>query len=71
MTDGGSGIPWFALARIFDRFYSLPRPSSERKSSGLGLCFAKEAVELHRGKLTIENRADVGGVRAIIELPLS
>lgn len=71
VTDEGSGIPEFALARIFDRFYSLPRPSSERKSSGLGLCFAKEAVELHRGRLSLENRIDASGVRAMIVLPLS
>ncbi len=71
VTDEGAGIPEFALARIFDRFYSLPRPSSERKSSGLGLCFAKEAVELHQGKLTIANRDSELGVRAVLELPLN
>jgi len=71
VTDEGAGIPEFALARIFDRFYSLPRPSSEHKSSGLGLCFAKEAVELHQGKLTIANRDSELGVRAVLELPLN
>ena len=35
VTDNGSGIPDFALERIFERFYSLPRDDGH-KSSGLG-----------------------------------
>jgi two-component system sensor histidine kinase CreC len=69
VADEGAGIPEYALDRIFDRFYSLPRPGTERKSSGLGLCFAREAVELHRGKLTISNRQDRSGVEAVLILP--
>ncbi len=69
IEDEGAGIPDYARERVFDRFYSLPRPKSERKSSGLGLCFAKEAVELHHGRLTIGNRGNVPGVKAILELP--
>lgn len=64
------GIPDYALDRIFDRFYSLPRPGSERKSSGLGLCFAREAVELHGGKLMLKNRVEVSGVAVTMELPI-
>lgn len=70
IVDEGPGIPEYALTRIFDRFYSLPRPGSERKSSGLGLCFAREAIELHGGKLELMNRADVSGVRAQLLLPI-
>lgn len=69
ILDAGPGIPEFAQDRIFDRFYSLPRPKSEHKSSGLGLCFAKEAIELHGGRLSIRNRVDGAGVEAVIELP--
>jgi two-component system sensor histidine kinase CreC len=71
VIDEGDGIPGFALGRIFDRFYSLPRPETERKSSGLGLCFAREAVELHHGSLVIFNRKDCPGVEAVIRLPQS
>ncbi|WP_162026827.1 MULTISPECIES: two-component system sensor histidine kinase CreC [unclassified Lentimonas] len=70
IEDSGAGIPEFALDQIFDRFYSLPRPGSERKSSGLGLCFVREAVALHRGKLTISNRATGSGVSAELVFPL-
>lgn len=69
VTDEGTGIPDYALERIWDRFYSLPRPQSERKSSGLGLCFSREAIALHDGQLTICNRIDHAGVEATVILP--
>jgi two-component system sensor histidine kinase CreC len=69
VTDEGAGIPDYAVDRIFDRFYSLPRPESEQKSSGLGLCFAREAIELHQGSLTIANRTERSGVEAVVVLP--
>jgi len=69
LLDEGAGIPEFAVERVFDRFYSLPRPRSEQKSSGLGLCFAREAIELHQGWLTIGNREECSGVEAVVMLP--
>ncbi|HKK19247.1 MAG TPA: ATP-binding protein, partial [Opitutales bacterium] len=69
ITDEGPGIPEYAYDRIFDRFYSLPRPGSERKSSGLGLCFAREAIELHGGKLSIRNRECGPGAKVMVALP--
>lgn len=71
VSDEGCGIPEYALERICDRFYSLPRPHSGRKSSGLGLCFAREAIELHRGRLIIANRSDRSGVMVQVILPLA
>lgn len=71
VSDEGTGIPEYALERLFDRFYSLPRPGSERKSSGLGLCFAREAIELHQGQLHIGNRSDRSGVEAVVSLTKS
>lgn len=71
ISDEGVGIPEFALARIFDRFYSLPRPHSQRKSSGLGLCFVREAVYLHGGSVTVSNRLDgPRGAIATVRLPV-
>ncbi len=66
ITDEGAGIPDYALDRIYDRFYSLPRPGQERKSSGLGLCFVRESVALHGGTLTIQNRTGKPGVKATL-----
>ena len=68
VTDEGPGIPEFAISRAFERFYSLPRPDSKRKSTGLGLCFVKEAAELHGGKAEIVNTGT--GACASISVPL-
>ncbi len=67
VTDEGPGIPDYAQARIFERFYSLARPGGTR-SSGLGLSFVREVALLHRGRVSLENRID-GGAVATLELP--
>ncbi|MBW9429994.1 two-component system sensor histidine kinase CreC [Atlantibacter hermannii] len=67
VTDNGSGIPDFALQKVFERFYSLPRASG-LKSSGLGLAFVQEVARLHRGAVTLCNRPE-GGAEASIRLP--
>jgi two-component system sensor histidine kinase CreC len=46
-------IPDYALPRLSERFYSLPRPDSGRKSTGLGLNFVEEVVKLHGGSMQI------------------
>ncbi len=71
VEDEGPGIPDYALPRLFERFYSLARPGTGRKSSGLGLCFVREAAALHQGSIQVENRTDTRGTRATLHLPLS
>ena len=68
ITDSGSGIPDYAIDKLFDRFYSLPRPSNGRKSSGLGLAIVKEIVYLHKGEIHISNRENQSGVQVTINL---
>jgi two-component system sensor histidine kinase CreC len=70
IKDSGPGIPDYALDRVFDRFYSLQHPGTGKKSSGLGLCFVREAAELHGGEATIGNRPDVAGTIAALRLRL-
>jgi len=67
LFNQGESIPDYALPRLTERFYSLPRPSSGRKSTGLGLNFVQEVAELHGGKLNLTNAA--GGVEVSLELP--
>lgn len=69
VRDRGEGIPAYAQERVFDRFYSLPRPSSG-KSTGLGLPFVREVASLHGGTVTVGNHAD-GGAVARLCLPLA
>ncbi|WP_053270096.1 two-component system sensor histidine kinase CreC [Pseudomonas chlororaphis] len=60
-------IPDYALARLTERFYSLPRPDSGRKSTGLGLNFVEEVVQLHGGQMQIGNVE--GGVEVSLVFP--
>lgn len=66
VTDTGTGIPDFALPRIFERFYSLPRENGH-KSSGLGLAFVSEVARLLKGNVELRNRPQ-GGVEASFTL---
>lgn len=56
IRDDGPGIPPDKVGKIFDRFY---RVDSERTkdlmSTGLGLAIAKELVEAHQGRITVES----------------
>jgi two-component system sensor histidine kinase CreC len=70
VEDQGPGIPDYATGRVFERFYSLPRPDTDRKSTGLGLSFVSEAATLHGGRVTLVNRR-AGGARAEFSLPAS
>ncbi len=69
VADEGPGIPDFALARVFERFYTLARPEDGSSSSGLGLSFVYEVAQLHGGKIELENR-EQGGAIAKLTLPL-
>jgi two-component system sensor histidine kinase CreC len=70
IRDHGPGIPDFADAKVFEKFFSLARPHNSRKSTGLGLAFVKEIAELHRGRVTLHN-AEGGGALATLNLPCS
>ena len=69
IEDSGPGIPDYARTRVFERFYSLPRPDSGKKSTGLGLCFVKEVAQLHGGSAELTNREGVAGAKAMLILP--
>jgi len=67
VIDSGAGIPEYAAPRVFERFYSLPRPDGA-KSTGLGLPFVREVAALHGGSAQVENGPQ-GGCRAVLRLP--
>lgn len=69
VRDQGGGIPDYARERIFERFYSLERPDSRRKSTGLGLPFVREVALLHGGEVVLKNMPQ-GGVEASLILPV-
>jgi two-component system, OmpR family, sensor histidine kinase CreC len=70
VRDQGPGVPDYAEDKVFEKFYSLARPNSTKKSTGLGLSFVKEIAELHHGRVSLKN-ADGGGALATLSLPLA
>jgi two-component system sensor histidine kinase CreC len=67
VDDEGPGMPEFARGRVFEKFFSLERPDTGKKSTGLGLNFAKEVAELHGGRAEVNNLPD-RGLRACLHL---
>lgn len=69
VSDTGPGIPPEALLKVFDRFYRAEASRSRQTGgSGLGLSIVKALVELHGGKVGVQNRP-VGGAEFVIQLP--
>ena len=69
VRDHGPGIPDYAQEKVFEKFYSLARPHSNKKSTGLGLAFVREIASLHRGRIELTNAGN-GGAVATLSLPL-
>jgi len=68
VRDHGPGIPDYAEDKVFEKFYSLARPHTRKKSTGLGLAFVKEIAALHHGRVTLANAGD-GGALATLSIP--
>lgn len=66
ISNEGPAIPDYALPRLTERFFSLPRPETGRKSTGLGLNFVQEVAQLHGGRLEVVNIAT--GVQATLSI---
>ena len=65
VRDHGPGVPDYALSKICERFYSLPRPGGA-KSTGLGLSLVQEIARLHGGHVELFNPARGGAEARLI-----
>jgi len=70
VDDAGPGVPADERERIFERF-GRGRAASRGagQGSGLGLSLVAEHVQLHAGRVWVEDRPG-GGARFVVELPV-
>jgi two-component system, OmpR family, sensor histidine kinase CreC len=73
VRDHGAGVPDYALSRLGERFFAMPRPSDAlntepRKGSGLGLAIVRQIMALHGGSVHFAPAQP--GLQVELHLPL-
>ena len=69
IRDSGMGIPREELSRVFERFYQVDKARGPRRGTGLGLAIAREIVEAHGGRITVDSRGRGKGAEFRVWLP--
>ena len=68
VNDSGPGIPENELESVFEPFKQGDAARGS-EGSGLGLAIIKRIVDMHDGKVKLENRPE-GGLSAQVYLPI-
>ncbi|QTN30932.1 response regulator [Akkermansiaceae bacterium] len=63
VSDEGIGMDEQTLGRVFERFYQGDSGANRaREGMGIGLAIAREMVELHGGRISVQSEAGKGSV---------
>jgi signal transduction histidine kinase len=65
IADTGPGVPDEFRERIFERFGQVPGLAGRRRGTGLGLTFAKLAVDAHGGRIWVEDNPAGGSIFSV------
>ncbi|HOG78348.1 MAG TPA: HAMP domain-containing sensor histidine kinase, partial [Anaerolineaceae bacterium] len=66
IQDHGVGIPAKYLPRIFERFFHLDEVAGHLfRGAGLGLSIARQVIEQHKGRVTVESELGRGSTFTI------
>jgi signal transduction histidine kinase len=69
VSDNGIGIPEEDKPRLFESFHRAGN-TANIQGTGLGLSIVKNAVDLHRGKITFESKINKG-TKFTVEIPIT
>jgi len=69
VEDNGKGIPSDQYTLIFDKFFQAHNQTLQKpEGSGLGLAICKKILDMHEGKIWVEN-IEGPGIRFVLTLP--
>ena len=69
VRDHGNGIPDAVVHQVFDKYFTLPKESTGRKGTGIGLNVVQHVADLHYGSVSLTNHSE-GGVLAVLSIPV-
>lgn len=66
VIDNGPGIPDDQKDAVFERFHRLDTARRDKAHFGLGLCIAKEIVQLHHGQILLTDTPGGGATFTVV-----